>query len=56
MIWRKKNQNKFFIDNKLTNLDSIAVNRNPNSDNELANGKYIDDEVDKNLFVESIKH
>ena len=29
--------------NKLTNLDSITVNRNPNSDNERANKKYIDD-------------
>ena len=43
----KKNQYNDSNDNKLTNLDSIAVNRNPNSDNDLANKKYIDDEVDK---------
>ena len=40
------------IDNrKLTNLDSITVNRNPNLDNELANKEYIDDELDKNTVL-----
>ena len=37
--------------NKLTNLDSITVNRNPNLDNELANKKYVDDELDKNTVL-----
>ena len=36
---------------KLTNLDSITVNRNPNLDNELANKKYIDNELDKNTVL-----
>ena len=39
-------QDNEFDNNKLTNLDSIRVNRNPNLDNELANKKYIDDELD----------
>ena len=38
-------------DKKITNLDSIKVNRNPSLDNELANKKYIDDELDKNTIV-----
>ena len=32
-------------------MDSITVNRNPNLDNELANKKYIDDELDKNTVL-----
>ena len=36
---------------KLTNIDSITVNRNPSLDEELANKKYIDDELDKNTIV-----
>ena len=47
----KNNQDNDFKDNKLTNLDSITVNRNPTSDNELSNKKYIDDELDKNTIV-----
>ena len=39
----KNNQDNNLNDNKLINLDSITVNRNPTSDNELANKKYIDD-------------
>ena len=38
-------------DNELTNLDSITINRNPNLDNELANKKDIDDELDKNTVL-----
>ena len=41
-------QDNEFDNNKLPNLGSITVNRNPNLDNELANKKYIDDELDKN--------
>ena len=33
--------------NKLTNLGSFTVNRNPSLDNELSNKRYIDDESDK---------
>ena len=39
----KNNQDKDLNDKKLTNIDSITVNRNPSLDNELANKKYIDD-------------
>ena len=47
----KNNQDNYFNDNKLINLDSITVNREPSSDSELANKKYIDDELDKNTIV-----
>ena len=40
-------QDNEFDNNKLTILDSVTVNGNPNLDNELANKKYIDDELDK---------
>ena len=44
-------QDNEFDNNKLTYLDSITVNRNPNFDNELANKKYTDDELDKNTVL-----
>ena len=44
----KNNQDIDLNDNKLTNLGSITVIRNPTSDNELSTKKYIDDELDKN--------
>ena len=47
----KNNRDNDLNKNKLTNLDSITVNREPSSDNELANKKYIDDELDKNTIV-----
>ena len=47
----KNNQDNDLNDNKLINLDSITVNRNPTSDNELASKKYIDDELDKNTVL-----
>ena len=37
--------------NKLTNLDSVTVNRDPSSDNELANKKYIDDSIGEGTIV-----
>ena len=40
-----------FDNNKLTNLDSVSVNRNPNSDKDLVNKKYLDDELDKNTVL-----
>ena len=47
----KNNQDNDFNDNKLTNIDSVTINRNPILDNELSNKKYIDDELDKNTIV-----
>ena len=44
-------QDNEFDKDKLTNLDSITVNKNPNLDNELANKKYIEDELDKNTVL-----
>ena len=44
-------QENDFNDNKLINIDSITVNREPNSDNELPNKKYIDDELHKNTII-----
>ena len=38
-------QHNEFDNNKLTNLDSITVNRDPNLDNELSNKKYVDDSI-----------
>ena len=45
------NQDNDFSDNKLTNIDSIEINRNPTSDNEVTNKRYIDDELDKNTIL-----
>ena len=47
----KNNQDNDLNDKKLTNLDSITINRNPSSDNEVSNKKNIDDELDKNTIV-----
>ena len=47
VISSENNQDNDFIDNKLINLDSITVNRNPISDNEISSKMYIDDELDK---------
>ena len=43
----KNNQDKDFNDNKLLNLVSVIVNRNPINDDELVNKKYIDGDLDK---------
>ena len=40
-----------FDNNKLTSLDSVTINRDRSSDNELARKKYIDDELDKNTIL-----
>ena len=47
----KNNQDNDLNDNKLTNLDSITVNRNPTSDKEVSNKKYVDDQLYKNTIV-----
>ena len=47
----KNNKDNDLNDNKLTNIDSITVNRNPTSDNEVANKKYVDDSIGDNNNV-----
>ena len=41
----KNNQDNDFNDNKIINLDSITINRNPTLDNEVSNKKYVDDSI-----------
>ena len=48
---QENKQENDFNDNKLSNIDSITVNRNPTSDNEISNKKNIDDELNKNTIV-----
>ena len=47
----KNNQDNDFNDKKITNLDSVQVNRNPSSDKELANKKYIDDSIGEGTLL-----
>ena len=47
----KNSQDNDLIDNKLLNLISVTVNRDPVFDNELVNKKYIDDELYKNTIL-----
>ena len=47
----KNNHDNDLNDRKLTILDSITINRDHSSDNEVANKKYIDDELDKNFIL-----
>ena len=47
----KNNHDKDFNDNKLKNINSITINTNPSSDNEVSNKKYIDDELNKNTIL-----
>ena len=47
----KNNQDNDLNDSKLTNLDSITINRNPILDNEVSNKRYVDDQLDKNTIV-----
>ena len=44
-------QDNEFDCNKLTNLDSITVNRDPNLDNELTNKKYVDDSIGEGTIL-----
>ena len=44
-------QDNEFDNNKLTNLDSITVNRDPNLDHELSNKKYVDDSIAEGTIV-----
>ena len=43
----KNNQYFDFNGTKLTNIDSITINRNPILDDEVSNKKYVDDELNK---------
>ena len=44
-------QDNEFDNNKLTKLDSITVNRNHSSDNELSSKKYVDDSIGEGTIV-----
>ena len=46
----KNNQDNDFNDNKLTNIDSIQVKRNPSSDIEVTNKKYVDASIEGTLL------
>ena len=47
----KNNQDNDLNDKKLTNLDSITVNRNPILQNEAANKNFIDDSIGEGTIV-----
>ena len=47
----KNNQDKYFNDKKVIISGSITVNRDPGSDNELANKKYVDDSIGEGTIV-----
>ena len=44
-------QDNEFDNSKLTNLDSITVNRDPNLDNELSNKKYVDNSIGEGTLL-----
>ena len=44
-------QDNEFDENKLTNLDSVTVNRNPSLDNEVSNKKYVDDSIGEGTLL-----
>ena len=48
---KKNSQDNDFNDNKLTNIASITVDRDPTSDDEVSSKKYIVDELDKNAIL-----
>ena len=47
----KNDQNNDLNDIKLTNIDSNTINRDPTSNNEVVNKKYIDDSIGENTIV-----
>ena len=47
----KNNQDNDLNDNKLTNINSITINKNPTDDNQVSNKKYVDDQLDNNTIV-----
>ena len=44
-------QDNEFDNIKLATLDSVSVKRNPSSDNELSNKKYVNDSIGKGTIV-----
>ena len=47
----KNNQDNDLNNTKLTNLDSVTLNRDPSSDNELSTKKYIDDSIGEDTLL-----
>ena len=47
----KNNQDNDFNDNKLTNINSITINKSPTDNDHVSNKKYVDDQLDKNTIV-----
>ena len=47
----KNNQDQDHNDKKLTNLDSLKINRNPTSENEVSNKRYVDDSIEENTLL-----
>ena len=47
----KNNQVNDSIDNKLTSIDSFIVNREPTSDNEVTNKKYVIDTIEEGTIL-----
>ena len=48
-------QDNEFDNKKITNLDSVSVNRNHSSENEVSNEKYVDDSVREGFIVRFIQ-
>ena len=44
-------QDNEYDNNKLTNLDSVTLNSNPSSDNELSSKKYVDESIGEGTIV-----
>ena len=44
-------QDNEFDNNKVTNLDSVTLNRNPASDNEASNKRYVDDPIGEGTLL-----
>ena len=44
-------QDNEFDNNKLPTLDSVTINRNLSSDNEVSNKKYVDDSIGEGTIV-----
>ena len=44
-------QDNEFGNIKLTNLDGVTVNRDPNLDNELSNKRYVDDSIAEDTLL-----
>ena len=47
----KINRDNDFKNYRISNVESIRVNRNPSLDDEVSNKKNVDDQIDKNTLV-----